>query len=54
MSYRFQKAAAEEKDLSKAEKLTAKAIEYFEAWQEAVKWLDLLQDLAASSQVQDS
>ena len=37
MSYRFQKAAAEEKDLSKAEELTAKAIEYFEAWQEAVR-----------------
>ena len=37
MSYRLQKPAAEEKDLSKAEELTAKAIEYFEAWQEAVK-----------------
>jgi len=36
MSKRYQLAAAEEKDLSKAEELTAKAVEYYEAWEEAV------------------
>jgi len=36
MADRFKMAAEMEKDLSKAEKLTTKALEYFDAWQEAV------------------
>jgi hypothetical protein len=37
MAKRYQKAAEMEKNLPAAEKLTTKAIEYYEAWQEAVK-----------------
>ena len=36
MSKRYKQAAANEEDLAKAEDLTAKAVEYWEAWQEAV------------------
>jgi hypothetical protein len=36
MAKRYQKAAETEKDLPEAEKLTAKAIEYYEAWEKAV------------------
>ena len=36
MADRFKTAAETEKDLPKAEELTTKAIEYFDAWQEAV------------------
>ena len=41
MARRFKEAAETEKDLAEAEKLTAKAVQYWEAWQEAVAWLDL-------------
>tara|TARA_Y100000992_G_scaffold240011_1_gene170813 strand:- start:347 stop:484 length:138 start_codon:yes stop_codon:yes gene_type:complete len=34
MSRRYQKAAEAEKDLVEAEKLTAKCIEYYNAWRE--------------------
>ena len=37
MSKRYQKAAMAEKDLPEAEKLTAKAVEYWDAWQKAVQ-----------------
>ena len=37
MSDRFKQAAKAEKDLTEAEKLTAKAIEYYEAWMKAVR-----------------
>ena len=36
MARRFKEAAVTEKDLAEAEKLTAKAVQYWEAWQEAV------------------
>jgi hypothetical protein len=32
MAKRYQKAAETEKDLSEAEKLTAKAVEYYDKW----------------------
>tara|TARA_Y100001951_G_C11236741_1_gene237915 strand:+ start:266 stop:409 length:144 start_codon:yes stop_codon:yes gene_type:complete len=37
MADRYRDAAANEKDLSKAEELTAKAVKYWTAWQEAVQ-----------------
>ena len=37
MADRYKDAAATEEDLVVAEKLTAKAVEYFEAWQSAVR-----------------
>ena len=37
MSTRYLRAAKAEKDLEEAEKLTAKCIEYFDAWKEAIK-----------------
>ena len=36
MSNRFKEEAAIEEDLAKAEELTAKAVEYWEAWQKAM------------------
>tara|TARA_R100000008_G_C3451777_1_gene99728 strand:+ start:326 stop:472 length:147 start_codon:yes stop_codon:yes gene_type:complete len=35
MSFRYKEAAKAEKDLAKAEKLTAKCIEYYNAWKES-------------------
>ena len=35
MSKRYQKAAETEKDLPEAEKLTAKAVEYYDKWTKA-------------------
>ena len=35
MARRYQKAAVAEEDLSEAEKLTAKAVEYHDRWAEA-------------------
>ncbi len=35
MSYRYKEAALAEKDLAEAEKLTAKCIEYYNAWRNA-------------------
>jgi len=35
MAYRYKKAAQSEANLVEAEKLTAKAVEYFEAWEKA-------------------
>ena len=37
MSDRYKQAAKAEKDLTEAEKLTAKAIEYYDAWMKAVR-----------------
>jgi len=37
MARRYQRAAEKEVNLIEAEKLTAKCIEYFEQWKEAVK-----------------
>ena len=37
MSDRYKRAAKAEKDLTEAEKLTAKAIEYYDAWMKAVR-----------------
>ena len=35
MSYRYKQAAKAEADLKEAEKLTAKCIEYYDAWRNA-------------------
>ncbi len=35
MSYRYKEAAKAEKDLVEAEKLTAKCVEYYNAWRNA-------------------
>ena len=37
MSDRYKQAAKAEKDLTEAETLTAKAIEYYDAWMKAVR-----------------
>jgi len=37
MSRRYQKAVETEKDLSEAEKLVVKVVEYYDKWQKAVQ-----------------